>query len=215
MKKLSLLIGVLLGALPVHAVKIGDTLEQVLLEKGQPDRRLQAGANLLLTYRSGSIKLTNNKVVAIKTAEELASPNLKFTPATAPAVAAPSARKPGGWTTNAPAAFTQAKAESKKIFLFFTGSDWCVWCQRLDSEILSTDAFKAFAQENLVLVKVDFPRDQPQSDDLKSQNYQLAKKYGIDGYPTIIVLNSSGQKVGELGYQDGGAGPFVEALKAM
>jgi hypothetical protein len=35
----------------------------------------------------------------------------------------------------------------------------------------------------------------------------------VEGYPTIIVLNSEGKKVGELGYQTGGPKPFIAQLE--
>lgn len=221
MKKLSLILGSLLLALPMQAVKVGDSLEQVLAEKGPPDHRLEAGANIVLTYKSGSIKLTNHKVVSIKTAAELSAPNLKFTPApgSAPVTSKPAPVRQAvapvaaaeEWTTDAPAALARGQAENKKVFLFFTGSDWCGWCKRLDREILTTGEFKDYARGNLVLVKLDFPNKIPQSDALKAQNQQLARKYRVDGYPTVIVLDSAGKKVGELGYQAGGPGPFVDA----
>ena len=119
------------------------------------------------------------------------------------------------WTTDYQSALTQAKAENRHVLLFFTGSDWCSWCKRLNREILSTPEFNAFAGEKLVLVEVDFPKSKPQSAAVKKQNASLADAHKIEGYPTVIVLDSSGKKVGELGYQEGGPAPFVEALKKM
>jgi len=119
------------------------------------------------------------------------------------------------WSTNYKAALAQAKAQNRHVFLFFTGSDWCGWCKRLNREILSTDEFKDYAAKNLILVELDFPRGKPQSNEVKEQNAKLADRFRIEGYPTVIVLNSSGKKIGELGYQEGGPAPFVEALGKM
>jgi protein disulfide-isomerase len=85
----------------------------------------------------------------------------------------------------------------------------------LNREILSTDEFKEYAGKKLILVELDFPRGKPQSNDVKEQNAKLADRFKIEGYPTVIVLNSSGKKIGELGYQEGGPSPFVEALSKM
>jgi protein disulfide-isomerase len=49
-------------------------------------------------------------------------------------------------------------------------SDWCGWCIRLDKEVFSQPEFVDYAKENVVLVKLDFPRDKPQSDAEKKQN---------------------------------------------
>ena len=126
-----------------------------------------------------------------------------------------SAAEDVAWTTDYKAALAQAKAQNRHVFLFFTGSDWCSWCKRLNREILSTDEFKDYAAKKLILVELDFPRGKPQSNDVKEQNAKLADRFKIEGYPTVIVLNSSGKKIGELGYQEGGPSPFVEALSKM
>lgn len=119
------------------------------------------------------------------------------------------------WLTNYTEALGKAKTEDRKVFLFFTGSDWCGWCMRLEREILRMPDFKDFAAENLVLVKVDFPRKTRLPAAEAAQNQQLAKKYGVRGYPTVVVLNSQGEPVGELGYQEGGPEPFIAQIRAM
>ena len=75
--------------------------------------------------------------------------------------------------------------------------------------------FKNFARDQLVLVKLDFPRSIPQSAQVKARNQKLAQQYQIDGYPTIVVLDSAGKPVGRLGYQPGGPGPFIKELKKL
>jgi len=119
------------------------------------------------------------------------------------------------WHTSLPEAQARAKAENKLVLMDFTGSDWCVWCIKLKREIFDTDEFARYAKDNLVLVEVDFPRKKKQSEDLKAANRALAEKYKIQGYPTIIVLNSDGKQVGELGYMKGGPEPFIAALDKL
>lgn len=119
------------------------------------------------------------------------------------------------WTTDLPKAQAKAKAENKLVMLDFTGSDWCGWCIKLNKEVFSTPEFVAYAQKNLVPVEVDFPNKKKQSAELKKANNALQKKYGIEGYPTIIVLNGDGKKVGELGYMPGGPKPFIAELEKL
>jgi protein disulfide-isomerase len=119
------------------------------------------------------------------------------------------------WVTDYKKAQEDAKASKKLMLLEFTGSDWCGWCMKLDKEVFSTPEFQNFASKNLVLVKLDFPRSKPQTEALKKQNEQLAQKYGIQGFPTIIVLNGQGEKVGELGYIEGGPSPFLAKLETL
>ena len=119
------------------------------------------------------------------------------------------------WLTDLPKAQAQAKTEKKLVLLDFTGSDWCGWCIRLNKEVFSTPEFTSFARTNLVLMEVDFPRAKKLPENVKNANEALLKKYGVEGFPTIIVLNGEGKKVGELGYEAGGPKPFIQKLQAM
>jgi len=144
---------------------------------------------------------------------------LFFGISSAGAVETPATKASGGeqlvWQTDYAAALKQARAENRRVFLFFTGSDWCSWCKRLNQEILSTPAFAQYSKEKLILVEVDFPKKRPQSSTLKAQNAKLAKSYNIEGYPTVILLDSAGKKIDQLGYQEGGPTPFLTRLKQL
>ena len=120
-----------------------------------------------------------------------------------------------GWLTNYKQAQEEAKANKKLLLLDFTGSDWCGWCIKLDKEVFSQAEFKDYASKNLVLMEVDFPRRKEISATEKSQNEQLAQQHGIQGFPTIVVLNSDGKKVGELGYTPGGPAAFIAELEKL
>jgi thioredoxin-related protein len=119
------------------------------------------------------------------------------------------------WMTDLPKAQAQAKAENKMVLIDFTGSDWCGWCIKLDKEVFSTPEFKKYAKDNLVLVEIDFPRRKEQSAETKKANAELAKKYKVRGYPTIIVLDGEGKQIGELGYMAGGPKVFTAELDKL
>ena len=121
----------------------------------------------------------------------------------------------GEWLTDLPKAQAQAKKENKLVLLDFTGSDWCGWCIKLKNEVFDTKEFKDYADKNLVLVEVDFPRKKQLSPEQKKANNALQKQYGIQGYPTVIVLDGDGKKVGKLGYMKGGPKAFTEKLDGM
>lgn len=119
------------------------------------------------------------------------------------------------WMTDLPKAQAQAKQDKKLVMLDFTGSDWCGWCIKLNKEVFSTPEFAEYAKKNMVLVEVDFPRAKKQSDEQKKANEALQQKYKIEGYPTIIVLNSEGKQVGQLGYMPGGPKAFIAELDKL
>jgi protein disulfide-isomerase len=118
------------------------------------------------------------------------------------------------WENNLEKAIEQAKKENKAVLVNFTGSDWCIWCKRLSSEVFQQKAFKDYADESLVLVMLDFPKDKPQSDETKAYNNNLAQKYGIQGFPTILIIDGEGKLVGQTGYLPGGPEKYVENIKS-
>lgn len=120
-----------------------------------------------------------------------------------------------GWSEDYAASLAKAKADDKLVLLDFTGSDWCGWCIKIDNEIFSKPEFQEYAKKNLELVELDFPKRKSLPANVKAQNEKLAQEYGIQGFPTIIVLNSKGKKVGELGYMEGGPKAFIAELEKL
>lgn len=116
-----------------------------------------------------------------------------------------------GWTDNFTAAVGKAKAEKKPILALFTGSDWCGPCQNLEKNILIQPSFKDFAKRHLVTLFLDFPQKTELDDGVKKQNDDLAKKFSVEAYPTILVLSSDGEK--ELWKQVGYTALFLEKLQ--
>jgi thioredoxin-related protein len=126
--------------------------------------------------------------------------------------------QPGGalnWLTNFETAKAQAQAEKKMLLLDFTGSDWCPPCKMLENQVFLQPEFADYAAKNLVLLQVDFPRIKMQSDEQKAANRKLAEQFGIEGFPTIVVLDPSGKTLGELGYMPGGPKAFIAALEKL
>jgi protein disulfide-isomerase len=115
--------------------------------------------------------------------------------------------------------FDEAKAEAKKtgrpILADFTGSDWCVWCKKLKSEVYDTATFKAWAKDHVVLLVVDFPDQKPQTPALAAQNEKLAKTYGVDSYPSVLIMDSAGTKLGQMGYEPGGPDSWIADFKKV
>ncbi|MDB6138489.1 MAG: thioredoxin family protein [Verrucomicrobiaceae bacterium] len=121
------------------------------------------------------------------------------------------AKTPVGWTDD----YAKAKAEKKLVRLDFTGSDWCGWCMKLDKEVFDKGPFKNFAKDNLVLVKVDFPRSTPISAKTKAQNEKLQSQFAVTGYPTLFILNTEGKQVWKGGYMEGGPDAFIKAVDGV
>ncbi|MEI7900720.1 MAG: thioredoxin family protein [bacterium] len=123
--------------------------------------------------------------------------------------------KTKGFMEDFEAAKKEAAAFKQPIFAFFTGSDWCGWCQKLRSEALDTKEFKKFAADNLILFEADYPRRKKQAEAVKKQNAELSSKYAIRGYPTVFLLDAEGKELGRTGYQAGGSEAYVKHLKEV
>ena len=121
------------------------------------------------------------------------------------------------WHEDLKEAITISQKENKPLMLFFTGSDWCGWCIRLQKEVFFKPEFTKWAAENVVLVELDFPRKKAQSQELRAQNAQLQQQFQVRGYPTIWFVkadkNSSGQvnlsQIGRTGYVKGGPAAWI------
>jgi thioredoxin-related protein len=113
------------------------------------------------------------------------------------------------------AAITQAKRERKITMFYFTGSDWCSWCRKLDDEVFSQREFDTYARTNLVLVKIDFPQRTAQSEAMKKANREMANKMHVGGYPTLFFFNTNGMQIGRSGYQPGGVAAFIRTVDKL
>lgn len=123
------------------------------------------------------------------------------------------------WMTDFEAAKKKAAAENKDLLVDFTGSDWCGWCIKLVDEVFKHDSFKTGVADKFVLVELDFPKKpenaSKQSAELKKQNSALQAKYGVRGFPTILLLDAKGRPFAQTGYQAGGPEKYLTHLDEL
>lgn len=126
------------------------------------------------------------------------------------------------WETDINKAIAASNKTKKPMLLFFTGSDWCGWCIRLQKEVLKTPEFKTWAAKNVVLVELDYPRSKPQSEAIKNQNNGLQQIFGIQGFPTVYFATAKvkGGKpsytgIGSTGYVAGGPKAWLEVANGI
>ena len=118
-----------------------------------------------------------------------------------------------GWLTNFDEALALAKAEGKHILVEFQGSDWCPPCIKLNNEVLTQDAFKALAESSLVLVDADFPRRSKLPEAQQVHNDELARKFGVQYFPTVLILDGEGNVLDKLvGFPRGGLDGFLKFI---
>ena len=127
------------------------------------------------------------------------------------------------WHTDMSKATDISIKENKPMFLFFTGSDWCGWCIRLQKEVFKTPEFIKWAKENVVLVELDFPRKNNQTEEVKLQNAQLQQQLQVRGYPTVWFVSATKtaeakinlNALGSTGYVAGGPKVWIDGANQI
>jgi thioredoxin-related protein len=118
------------------------------------------------------------------------------------------------WLTDLNEGIKVAKAEKKAILVDFTGSDWCGWCIRLKKEVFDQKEFAAVTKD-FVLVELDYPQKKKQSAEEKNRNKSWAEKFAIEGFPTILLMDSNGEPFAQTGYQEGGPVKYLAHLAEL
>lgn len=96
-------------------------------------------------------------------------------------------------------AFEESSRSCKPVLLIFSGSDWCAPCIQLERKILTEETFTAFAENQLVILKADFPQRKRIAKTLQLQNESLAERYNAKGiFPFVVLLNQDGSVQGVL-----------------
>lgn len=120
---------------------------------------------------------------------------------TAAAGVAAEGATPGEWTMDLDVATKMAAEKKLPILLNFSGSDWCGWCQVMETNVFSAQKWNDYAKDNLMMVLIDFPTDPalvPQK--FVKRNEELKAKYAVEGLPTFIVLDDDATTVlGQFG----------------
>lgn len=116
------------------------------------------------------------------------------------------------WETDLDAALAHAREVDRTVLVYFAGSDWCGWCARLHNEVIFTDLFRDFQQRFVVPVLIDFPRIRELTPAQQLANEQLAARFGVRGFPTIIILDPDGTERFRTGFVAGGASNYIAHL---
>jgi thioredoxin-related protein len=96
----------------------------------------------------------------------------------------------------------KARSENKLLMVDFV-TDWCKWCVELDRKVYSNADVADFANSHQVNFKIDAE---------KGEGVDLAKKYSVKGYPTIVFIDGDGNEVDRIyGYVE--AADFLKTIK--
>ena len=122
------------------------------------------------------------------------------------------------WETDWKVATQKSKKNNQKLILVFSGSDWCIPCIKLEKEIWEAESFKAYALENYVLLRADFPKRKKNalSKEKQTHNDKLAERFNAAGYfPLVVVISPEEKVLGQLGYEKSSPEKYIELINAF
>ena len=126
------------------------------------------------------------------------------------------------WYTDVSLASEAAITAEKPLMLFFTGSDWCGWCHRLQREVFNTEQFNTWAAMDVILCEIDFPKYKVLPQNIQEQNQRLQQQFGVQGYPTVWFVNVSKEdkkynlsRLKSTGYMQGGPDVWITNAKSI
>ena len=122
------------------------------------------------------------------------------------------------WETDWKVATQKSKKNNQKLILVFSGSDWCIPCIKLEKEIWEEKSFMAYALENYVLLRADFPKRKKNalSKEKQTHNNKLAERFNAAGYfPLVVVISPEEKVLGQLGYEKSTPEKYIELINAF
>lgn len=117
--------------------------------------------------------------------------------------------------TDFPKSVALAKKTNRPLLLAFLGTDWSISSLKLDREVFDQAAFADDSKYNYLLCKLHFYQTQERSPELVRQNEDLAQRYHIEQFPTVVVLSPEGRELGRVGYVPGGVDKFAGAVNTL
>jgi len=117
--------------------------------------------------------------------------------------------------TNFPRSTALAESTDRPLLLAFIGTDWSISSLKLDREVFDQAEFTGDSKYNFLLCKLHFYQTQARSPEITRQNDELATKYEVQEFPTVVVLSPDGREIGRLGYIPGGVKGFAAAVNAI
>ena len=87
-----------------------------------------------------------------------------------------------------------AKAKHKKVFVD-AYAIWCAPCKQLQKTTFKDPKAAAYYNKNFINISVDVE---------KGNGIELAKKWNIEGLPTLLIIDENGKVIAEhVGFVDG------------
>ncbi|MBB6479823.1 thioredoxin family protein [Spirochaeta isovalerica] len=98
------------------------------------------------------------------------------------------------WYSDYDMALAAAESEGRNIFVLITAPSWCIWCQRLEENVLSKPEFQSYLTENYIPLKL--------LDKVNGARNPELDNFDFSGYPSVFLYDSKGQYIENIYTQD-------------
>jgi len=118
------------------------------------------------------------------------------------------------WLTNPDEAMQTALQKNRPLFIAFVGMDWSGPSQGITKDVFDTQAFKDFADNNLVLLRVNLARNV--SGDKTALLYEkMAEGVQVDALPVCMMWDAAhNSPISRLnGYGPNGPVPYLQQVQ--
>jgi thioredoxin-related protein len=116
------------------------------------------------------------------------------------------------WINNYADAARQAQMSGKPILILFTGTSWCPACMKLEREVLSKPQFAQAVGDKFIFVKAEIS---DYTGGMGSSYGPLLQRYGIEAFPSIVIVDANGQQISRVEYQAGGPEMYIRQLSQI
>lgn len=106
------------------------------------------------------------------------------------------------WREDFDAALAEAAKQQRPVLLRFTAS-WCAPCRVMDARVFPDDRVKSAIKERVIPLKIDVDVE---------QSATVARRYGVGGVPTLILVDATGKEITRGGFMS--AEQLVKFLEA-
>lgn len=110
-------------------------------------------------------------------------------------------------------ALKKATLRGQPVLVVVTGSDWSPRSVKLDKELLEHQEVEGLIERSFVPLLVDFPQRVRLPESQGLANRAFAEKYQVRHFPTLLALDSSGQEIGRLSFQQASPAELMSILR--
>ena len=83
----------------------------------------------------------------------------------------------------------QVAKRSNKLVLADMSAIWCPSCRKLDKQVFSNERVKTQLKQDFIYARIEYE---------SPEGKRFMQKYQVSGFPTLLILNTKGEKLVQL-----------------